>query len=309
MRQSITLSGLTALLILTSVFMAPLAAASGSIPQTAHVEIHVQEGQWGTATPADIETVLTSVAGELLRLFPDKQLSPIRVVTDASGPRVFFDKNAQGEYQVLLDVKDTRWDQFAYQFSHELCHIVSNHDHKAITDHGLARDNQWFEESVCEAVSILTLQRMTASWQQSPPYPEWREYAPAFQAYAARLLQQRHRELPAGLTLAQWYRDNRAVLRSDPYHRDKTELVANALLKVFERDPLCLCAIAYLNDETSATSSSFEEYLKSWCRCCPKAQREAVRQAMALFGVSDDDAPDTPARSALAGLANAANSL
>lgn len=309
MRQSITLSGLTALLILASVFMAPLAAASGSIPKSTHVDIHVQDGDWGTATPGDIQTVLASVANELLHFFPDKQLSPIRVVADASGPRVFFNRNAQGEYQVLLDVKDTRWDQFAYQFSHELCHIVSNHDHKAITDHGLARDNQWFEEAVCEAVSIQTLQRMTASWQQSPPYPEWREYAPAFQTYAARLLQQRHRELPAGLTLAQWYRDNRAVLRSDPYHRDKTELVANALLKVFERDPLCLCAIAYLNDETSATSGSFEEYLKSWCRCCPKAQREAVREAMAMFGITDDDAPDAPAQHSLAGLGIQSNSL
>ena len=290
MRQSITLSGLSAVLILASVIVTPLAAAATPIPQAAHVEIHVQAGQWGAATTGDIETVLTSVATELLQFFPDKQLSPIRVVADASGPRVFFDRDTKGEYLVFLSVKDARWDQFTYQFSHELCHILSNHDHKDMTDHGVARDNQWFEESVCESASIMTLQRMALRWEQSPPYPQWRGYAPAFREYAANLLNQPHRELTAGVTLAGWYQQNQISLRSDPYLRDKTELVANALLEIFERDPQSLSAIAYLNEEKSATSGSFKDYLTSWRSCCPRTQQNIVRQTMALFGMSDNEA-------------------
>ena len=290
MRQSITLSGLYALLILASVIVTPLAAVATPIPQAAHVEIHVQEGQWGAATPGDIETVLTSVATDLLQFFPDKQLSPIRVVADASGPRVFFDRNTKGEYLVFLSVKDARWDQFTYQFSHELCHILSNHDHKDMTDHGVARDNQWFEEAICESTSLMTLQHMALRWEQSPPYPQWREYAPAFREYAANLLNQPHRELTAGLTFAVWYQKNQASLRSDPYLRDKTELVASALLVVFEHDPRSLSAIAYLNEEKSATSGSFRDYLTSWRSCCPQTHRNVVRRTMALFGMPDSEA-------------------
>lgn len=286
MRLLITLAG-----ILLSFMATPCATAAAATFQPGRVAIHVQEGDWGTARPQDIEAVLGSVASELLRFFPYKQLSPILVAHDVTGPRVLFEKSAQGEYLVYLSVKDTRWDQFTYQFSHELCHILSNHAHRDIAAQGVARVNQWFEEAVCETVSLLSLGWVASSWEQSPPYPNWREYASAFQKYSARLLSREHRRLAPGLTLADWFRENQADLRGNPYLRDKNELVASALLEVFRRNPEHLGAVGYLNEDLAATSASFPEYLASWYRCCPVAHQGVVLQAMALFGIPNGIAP------------------
>lgn len=275
-----------AVLMLANLMAAPSATASPTLPEM-RLAIDVQEGPWGDVRPDEIKTVLASVATELLRFFPDKHLNPLLVVFDPGGPRVFFNKNTQGQYVVFLSVKDARWDQFAYQFSHELCHVLSNHDHRELTNVGVARDNQWFEEAVCEAVSIVSLQRMASSWESSPQ-AAWRDYAPAFREYAQRRLSLEYRQLAPGMTLAAWFRQNQDTLRADPYQREKTELVANTLFGLFERDPASLAAIGFLNEDKATTAGSFGEYLMSWRSCCPPTQQSVVLQTMAMFGINSE---------------------
>lgn len=285
-----------ALTCLLAPMLPAFAAASPADPPVLAPPVHVMEGAWGEASLRDIETVLTSVEVQLLRDFRGHDLPPIRVAYSSEGPSVLFDRDAAGEYQVFLSAQDTRWDQFAYQFGHELCHVLSNHAHRVSDEAGPVRANQWFEEAICDAVAILSLERLAKSWQQSPPYPNWRWYAPAFGEYAERLLQQRHRRLPAGTPLAAWYAENRQALRQDPYLRDKTELAATALLELFRREPGNVAAIGHLNEDAAATAADFEEYLRSWNRCCPDAQRSLVLRAMALFGVQPEG-PQHDARS------------
>lgn len=291
-------------ILLMSFIAAPTASAADMASSIPRVPIRVQAGNWGAVQVRDIQTVLDSVASQLLVDFPDKTLGPITVVSSGDGPRVLLAKNDRGERIVYLSVQDARWDQFAYQFSHELCHVLSNHDHRNIDERGIARDNQWFEEAVCETASLLNLERMATVWEHTPPHPRWSAYAPAFREYAQRLMDQPHRQLPPGLTLAQWYAQNRTALRADPYLRDKTEMVASALLPLFAQKPESLGAIAYLNEEKSATSDNFQSYLASWDRCCPTAHRDLVRAMMQLFGLSDTspDAPVLSARPAIAAI-------
>ena len=240
--------------------------------------IRVQAGDWGAARVDDIRAVLASVAEVVLPDFPNYGSVRIEVRASRSGPRVLEEKTADGAYQVELDVRDARWDQFAYQFSHELCHIVSNYDRREIA----ARPHQWVEETLCEVVSIVTLKRLAAKWQESPPHASWAWYAPAFTRYAERLTHAGHRSLPAHSSLHAWYQENERALESNPYARDKNELAAASFLGLFEAQG-GLQAIGYLNLEPGSRQD-LATYLSAWQDCCPEAHRPLVERLISLLG-------------------------
>lgn len=263
-------------------FASCLAVACGSTQAGARPSIQVQAGDWGAASVQDIETVLNSVADVLLPYFPRHASVRIAVAFSEAGPRVLAEKSADGAHQVLLNVQDTRWDQLAYQFSHELCHIVSNYDHREIGLAPASRSHQWFEETLCEVVSIVALNRLESSWRESPPHAGWAGYAPAFRRYAQRLLNDEHRHLSPAISITAWYRENERPLESNPYLRKKNELAATALLELFEATPGSLEAIGYLNLE-SPSQEGFAAYLASWYDCCPESHRPFVLRLMSLF--------------------------
>jgi hypothetical protein len=278
MRFPSILTGIAATLLIASA-----ALATELTPAPPRITVYVQYGNWGTARVGDIETVLSSVADALLPYFPQHASDRVLVAASEHGPSVLFEKSTDGAYRVLLNVRDTRWDQFAYQFSHELCHIFTNYEHREIGHGAVARDHQWFEETLCEAVSLFALDRVASNWEHSPPYPHWKDYAPAFREYGTRLLSERHRHLPPNKSIAEWYGENQAALRSNPYLREKNELLATALLPLLENVPGGFEAISYLNREKSSSDRGFRAYLESWYRCCPEQSRDFVSQVIALF--------------------------
>ena len=283
MRVNWTLGGLAVAYLLVG---SP-ALATGLTPSASRVAIHVKHGDWGTARTQEIETVLTSVADALVPYFPRRASSRMLVAYSRQGPRVLLEKSPDGAYLVLLNVQDTRWDQFAYQFSHELCHLFANSEHREMNSDEVARGHQWFEEALCEAVSLFTLRRMASSWEHSPPYPHWKDYAPAFREYAERLSGEKRRHLPLDKSVADWYAENREVLESNPYLREKNEFLATRLIALLEVAPGSMGAIGYLNLERSSFSKSFEAYLESWYSCCPEEIRDFAGRVISLFTRGD----------------------
>lgn len=253
----------------------------------AGVLIQVAPGNWGSADPRDIQLVLDSVANEFRPFVarPSQDLVTIRVIPRSGSPRVLYERGPQGEYVVQLTARDERWFQYAYQFSHELCHILSNFDHKERNGETVATGNQWFEESLCETASLFTLKRMATSWTERPPARKWVGYGPMFASYAEKLLAESHRYLPANQSFGQWYAENQPSLRDNPYLREKNELVAAMLLPLFEQDPSMWKAIAYLNANPASAAKSFSEYLADWHGACPTGTQEHVGKTMSLLGV------------------------
>jgi hypothetical protein len=242
----------------------------------------VSGGDWGAASPEDIKIVLTSVFEALAGDFPRHAADRIVVERSKSGPSVLAQKSGDGAYRVLLDVNDTRWDQFAYQFSHELCHIFTNFEHREVAL-AAARDHQWFEEAVCEAMALIGLEKVADRWERMPPYPHWRAYAPVFLEYESRLLAQAHRGLLPGVSLAAWFRANRAELERDPYVRSKNEVMASALIVLLRQAPAEVEALGYLNLATPASASDFSEYLEVWSNSCPPRCRTFVARLRSLI--------------------------
>jgi hypothetical protein len=243
------------------------------------VSIRVAESGWGNVPAWQVELVLNAVAAELMTHFPGKTLDPVLVSPSQHGPVVLYQKGPRHEYQILLAAKDQRWAEYIYEFSHELFHVLAGYENHALPH---SARHQWFEEMLCETVSLHMLKRFSLTWQDSPPLPEWRSYVPTMQAFTRRALSEPHRQLPANLTFEQWFRANGAVLASKPYLREKNELVATIFLPYLTSNPDWR-AIAYLNVDQSGRASSFYDYLTNWYRATPAAHQRFVSGAIQLF--------------------------
>lgn len=241
---------------------------------------------WGTTSLDALQEVLDDVVDVVGRHFPDRRLGRIRVFHGEPGPLVLYDKGDAGDYQVRLSARDGRWHQFVYQFSHELCHIYSNFDNKSVgAGDQVARGNQWFEESVCEAAALYTLRQLAAQWRSRPPAAGLDGGGDTLAALADYLLNESHRRLSRSDTPGSWFRAHETELHANPYLRDRNELVSNLLLPMFERDPSAWAAIAYLNSSVADADARFADYLAAWRRACPSAQRQLVEQIIALFAL------------------------
>lgn len=226
--------------------------------------------------------MLQSVAAILLEHFPGRRLYPIVVSHGADRPLTLYRKSRDETYQVRLSATDAQWTRYAYEFAHELSHILTNYDHQV--DVQAARFNGWFEEALCEAASLYVLKRLAFEWEVRPPHPGWRAYAPRFQQYVERFLYESHRRLPPEVTLAIWFDQHEQALRGSPHLRNHNEVVANLLLPLFEENAEFWEAIGYLNVDRSG-GDSFREYLQRWHDNAPEDYRDTIRYIMALFGV------------------------
>ena len=240
--------------------------------------IEVKRDKWGNASIADIRAVLNSSAGELWKHMPDGRLDTILVTRSRKSPIVLHARGPKREYRVKLNVTNTHWAQFAYQFAHEFCHILANYDEDG-------DPNEWFEEAVCETASLFALRRMAVTWRTRPPYPNWKDYSKALKKYADKRI--REQDLPEGTTVAAFYEKHREELRMDKTNRKLNGVVAVQLLPLFEESPEHWEALRWLNG-SSGKDRSFADYLRGWHREAPERHRDFIARIGKLFDVTLD---------------------
>lgn len=260
------------LLLLALLCFTPFYAAAFAPP----ARIQLESQDWGEAKPDDIQTVLESVIEVISPYTAGRQFGNILIHNDKTGPISTYEKGPNGEYIIMLNVHGRYWAQLTYQFSHEMCHLMSNYD--------LAPNNishqQWFEESLCEAFSLFALEKMAQHWEDNPPYPQWQEYAPKFIEYEQDNLKQAHRKLPKGMKLPRWYQEYQKTLNADPYAqgRNLNELVANQLLPIFDKQPDTWSSINYLNLGEDTDDKSLDKYLTDWEQYAPTQWTPTVQE-------------------------------
>ncbi len=225
---------------------------------------------------ADVQAVLDSAGGELWRFFPERDLPPV-LVEPKGGPITLFQRGANGEYQVRLNTGKLFWCQYAYQFAHEFCHVLCN-----FRDGDKA--NKWFEEALCEMASIFAIRAMARDWQTNPPYPTWRGFSKALQSYADDLVKKG--QLPQGTALPDWLKQNLPELAKRADLRDKNNIVAVALLPLFEKAPEHWEAVGWLNAGDTGGARSFPVYLADWHAQAPLKHKLFVRQVAQQLGIS-----------------------
>ena len=193
--------------------------------------------------------------------------------SESDEPITPYRPSSQVPFQVLLSARGDHWCQFAYQFSHELCHVMSNYE--------CLREgpNGWFHEAICELASVFTLRRMAERWLTCPPFPGRSDYAKSLASYAEDLLSQDERRLPTGMTLSTWLQSEEEGLRQDRYLRDKNALVAYSLLLTFESDPTGWNAVSRLPD----SSATLKRYLLEWHASVESADKPFVKRILEAF--------------------------
>lgn len=268
--------------------------------------IKVEGEGWGNVRRETIETVLYSVADELLSQLPKKLAVPIVVTHTDSNPVALYERGAQGEYRVQLHASAENWHLYTYEFAHELCHILSNYEENVGPD--TSKYNQWFEETLCETASLFTLKSLAATWETHPPSPEWSGETEKLSRFFDLLITEGHRQLPPHAPLAVWLENNEERLRRDPYLREKNEVVANLLLPLFQRNPENWATLSYLNLDPGDARSSLQDYLRHWYRNAPAEHRTFIADVLGLFRIRDAIAV-TPAETSLVTVADTSPTL
>ena len=228
------------------------------------------------ADPATVKKVLNSTARELWKNFPDRKLPPM-IVYPKKGPITLYQRGPNDEIFIRLNTGKTFWAQYAFQFSHELCHVLCEYD---ADPHG----NNWFEESICELASLYTLRQMGETWKENPPFDHWKSYSKHLASYAQQRMERS--ELGKDETLADWLRKNIQTLYANATRRDLNLVVATKLLPMFEENPEYWQAIEYLNKAKPKQRQSFQRYLSDWRDSCPDEQKGVVDKIAAEFRIT-----------------------
>jgi hypothetical protein len=224
----------------------------------------------------DIKAVLASTTRELWKHFPDHKLEPIVVVRGQKGPITLYERNARGEIIVKLDTHRTYWSQYAYQWAHELCHVLTGFRN----DGG---ENKWFEESLCELASLYAMRRMSESWEHDPPYPHWKDYRHSLKDYVDKIINSR--EKLTAKDLARYYQKHRETLRKSATERALNGTIALALLPLFEKEPGHWEAIRYLNVTPAKKDLSLKDYFAKWHKDAPEKHQPFILEISRIFGV------------------------
>jgi hypothetical protein len=231
------------------------------------LSIDVPEADWGGAATANIVAVVCSVAGCFDRAVCERPIGAVRVEptpTVEELPISLFKRAATGHVRVLLSARGTFWAQFAYQFAHELCHVLANFREP------FHHPSKWIEESLCETSSLFAITVMSQTWQTTPPYPNWKAFAPALRSYYEERCAEPLHHLPEGTAFCDWLRSHHDLLRSDSVRRADNTVIARQLLPIFAQDGDAWRAVRYLNLWDATQDSSVERYCQHWRGVAPQ---------------------------------------
>ena len=245
------------------------------------LELRVASEGWGPASSSNVEAVLRSAAETLLPSFPGLQLPVIDVARSQKDPITLYQRGPAGEMQVRLNVEGFLWARFAFQFSHELAHVLCGVEE-------FPNPNMWFEESLCEVASLYALGRMAESWKTKPPFENWKSYSPHLKKYRDDRIEKECEPLPDGLTLQAWFREKEPKLRADAHLRAANLTIAAALLPLFEAEPAHWEALRSLNAVHGDGKRTFARYLGDWTTSAPVKHREFIGKIAARLGVTVD---------------------
>lgn len=251
-------------------------------PGNKEVAVTVINGNWGLTSLSAVRAVLLSAFGVLVRSFDAAPEAAVHVSRwNRDYPFTVYDKRP---YQVFLSARDTYWSQYVYQFSHELCHILTHFDTSKKHRH------KWFEESLCELASLHVLRSLATVWKEDPPSEvyEASAFAKHHLSYAEEV--ERKTPIPPQSDLPAWLHRNIDLLEDDPTRRELNRVVAVSLSADFRQTAALWRDCRWLNRWDVRKDGTFSEYLNSWTDCLREHGRkqeprapEVVRQLFAVY--------------------------
>ena len=239
------------------------------------MEIFVCECDWGEAKRDDICSLLVDTASHInreLRCPFNGKINVSNLPTENT-PRAYYRNSSSSAFDINLTARDRRWSQFAYQFAHEFCHVLSGYEKLK------NNPNNWFHEAICELASLFTLRKMGERWPSDPPFLNWVDYAANLTSYATNIIENTQQNTPTDYDFAGWLLTHEKQLRRDSYQRDKNCIVAIRLLPLFEDHPQGWNAVTGL----PTSHSTISKYLSEWKLSVAPEDRIFVEQVKKIL--------------------------
>ncbi len=172
---------------------------------------------------------------------------------------------------IIVDIGERDWSKLAYQFGHELGHVLAN----SWQPHAKPGPPcQWLEEALVEAFSIRGLGRLAKSWKQDPPFAGDSAFGNALAEYRQNIIQ-RYTALAEdqGFTRdpAKWFAQHRneiEVAGLNPF----AQAACPTILGEYKRTPSCIEALGALNRWPGRTGVPIEIYFRQWEASCVELQ-------------------------------------
>jgi hypothetical protein len=228
-------------------------------------------GPWAEASPQDAARVVTRMRDVCLagvRLVSDRQPQRLSVENHASGPPfIWLHTQPPDRAEIGVDVDPRDWCKLAYQFGHELGHVLANS-----WQWGAAPKPpcQWLEEAMVEAFSIHGLALLAASWGRDPPFPGNAAFAASLHQYRIRTMDgyRRPGDPPPGQSLAGWFHASRETLdRLNGLYQPEGPMILT-LAAAYGRDAALITDIGALNRWPERSAVPIEDYLRLWRKSC-----------------------------------------
>jgi hypothetical protein len=229
------------------------------------------EGTWVGSSPNDAVAVISRMREACLlglRLLSDHQPEQLRVDDQSSGPpHIWLHSENPTTAWIVVDVGTRAWSQLAYQFGHELGHVICNSWMWKVETPPPSR---WLEESLAEAFSMRGLGLLADGWERDPPFPNDSRYGQSLRSYRRNLIE-KYRKGAAPLPeadLAAWLRANRALLDGATGLGDYAGPAILAVLGEMEADSRCVEDLGAVNRWPQRSSVPLEDYLRLWRASC-----------------------------------------
>ena len=140
--------------------------------------------------PRSAETVVERMRHSCLdgvRLVSDRQPTRLRVDEHTSGlPSIWLHPDGSTMAWIIVDIGERDWSRLAYQFGHELGHVMAN---SWAPDASPTTPSGWLEEALVEAFSLHGLGRLAESWKKNPPFPNDGAFGEAIADYRRKTIQ------------------------------------------------------------------------------------------------------------------------
>ena len=244
------------------------------------------EGAWGQSPPDDVMRVLTRIRDACLSgvsLLSDGQPDRLRV-ENRSGcfPAIWLHDDHPSMAWIIVSISPCAWCQLAYQFGHELGHVLCNSWNRASIPRAPC---QWIEESLAEAFTIRGLALLAASWQHHPPFGD-AAFSHSVMEYRDNLVERYKMEMSG--SVSSWFRRHRKSLESRAGDSAAEGPLTLAILRELEANNECVADIGAINRWPERSGVPIEDYLALWKNSCAEIRSPGLlpKQLKRLLGIN-----------------------
>ncbi|MEA1833892.1 hypothetical protein U8607_17535 [Methylobacterium durans] len=241
-------------------------------------------GDWGGAEHADVIAVLDRARSACLSdvtLVSDRQPERLLIEDRNDGgktpPSIWLHTDKPDTAWIIVDVGALDWSRLAYQFGHELGHVLANSWQLGSESRTPC---QWVEEMLVESFCLRGLKALAESWAQAPPFPDDARFGQTIRDYRDRQLEQyrgpRGRARPVG---ERWFAENRAGLEAQAGLAGPATEAVPTLVEAFEQAPALIGDLGALNRWPQRTGADLSDYLGLWEQSCRQLGTEGALPA------------------------------